>query len=1014
MIQKKFRAWTQPGSPERLRGPSRAACAAMALLALGLQSAAAQSARTTASGPGAASAAEEDVNEIVVTGSRFATSRADSVSPVVTVDAAELGHQGTARAEDLLNSFPQLNAGLTDAANGAGVAPVTGTATADLRGIGSFNTLVLMNGRRLQPGDSINPSPDLNAIPTSLLQRVEVLTGGASSIYGSDAIAGVVNFVIDTGYTGGRLEANYGLNQANSDNRFVQGLERASGITPPTGSSWDGHNLSIDGVFGRDLFGGDGHVVAYAGYRRTAAILGSSRDQSACTLTETATSLQCQLDGTTPAGQFVPNGGAGAPLTLDQTAGNAFRPFNLAQDGYNPAALQTLTRPDRRYNAGVFGHLGLGHAMDAYVEATFSDDRTTVSYEPSGTTASGAGLNTYGINCNDPQLSPAEVNALCTAYGLAPTDVAQVQIGRRNIEGGLRQDEFRHRSYRILLGLRGPLFPGWKYDINGQWGDTESHERLANDISNTRIARALNVVSASGVATCQSVVDGSDPACVPYDIFAAGAVTPAALNYIRASGAQDGYARQYDFSGVLIGDLGAYGIKSPYNDDGVGLSVGTEFRSQRISNQPNEAYLSGDLLTTGGARPTLGTYHVSELFAETRVPLVEDRPFVRKLALSLSDRFAQYSPQGSANAYNIGLEWAPVEPVRMRGSLSRAVRAPNGHELFLAQIVQQFNFSDPCANDPNTGVPTASLAQCARTGVSAAQYGRIAPATTTNVLTGGNPKLRPQTADTVTAGVVFTPRLLGRPVLLSVDYWRIKIQKYIGSLPANASLNNCLNGEAFYCPLIVRDASGSLSIGTGPTSGRIIATGLNTGSYEESGLDIAAGYTLDLGQGGTLAFSFTGSYQLDNVILTVPGLPAVDCTGYYGPTCTGEGPTSPIPTWRHKLRATWQAPHGLEVSLNWRRIGNLKSEQLSPNPLLATGTAYPIDDRVPAYDYFDLDVGVDLGHHVSLRVGVDNLLGKQPPIVGFNLNPLLVNGNMLAPMYDPFGRYLFTQLTVKF
>lgn len=957
---------------------------------------------------------DEKVHEIVVVGTRFVAFKNSTVSPVVTVDSSELAHQGTARAEDLLNSLPQLNAGLTDSANGAGVAPITGTATADLRGIGSFNTLVLMNGRRLQPGDSINPSPDLNAIPTALVKRVEVLTGGASSsIYGSDAISGVVNFVIDSYYTGGKVDVDYGLNRASNSNAFVQGIDRASGVEPRTGANYDGRNINLTGMYGTDLFGGDGHVVAYAGYRHTPAIYGSSRDFSACTLTETDTSYRCQLDGTTPAGQFVPNGDAANPLTIDAATGNSFRPFNLAQDGYNPAQFQTLARADRRYNAGMFGHYAIRSNVDAYVEATFSDDSTTVQYEPSGTTSTGAGLNTYGINCNSPLLSPAEVSALCTQYGLGAADVSQVGIGRRNIEGGFRDDEFRHRTYRVLFGLKGDLNDVWNYDVNAQWGNTDSHERLSNDISNTRLANALNVVNFNGTPTCQSVVDGSDPSCVPYNIFSAGGVTQGALNYIRANAGQDGYARQYDFGAQLVGNLGKYGIQSPYSKDGIGLSFGGEFRSQSISNQPDAAYLTGDLLTTGGARPTLGTYHVGEVFTEMRVPLLQERFMAESLTLSLSDRFAKYTPQGVANAYNFGLEWAPDDLVRLRGSLSRAVRAPNGHELFLSQLVQQFNFSDPCANDPTTGVPAATLEQCARTGVTAAQYGKIASSTNTNVLTGGNSNLKPQIADTVTAGVVLTPRVLDKTLSVSLDYWRIKINKYIGSLPANASLNNCLNGETFYCPLIQRDATGSLSIGTGPTAGRIIATGLNTGSYEESGLDVDGRYVLNLNRAGTLSFAFTGSVQLDNVIKTVPGLPAADCTDYYGPTCTGEGPTSPIPTWRHKLRTTWELGNGFDASLNWRHIGALKSEQLSPNPQLATGTAYPIDSQIPAYDYFDMDVGFDLGKHVSLRLGVDNILDKQPPLVGFNLNPLLVNGNMVAPMYDTYGRYLFVSLSAK-
>ena len=956
--------------------------------------------------------ADKPLLEIVVVGSHFATPNASSISPVMVVDAEEMKHQGTGRAEDLLDSMPQLNAGLNNSSNGAGVSPVTGTATADLRGIGSFNTLVLMNSRRLNPGDSINPSPDLNAIPTILVKRVEVLTGGASSIYGSDAISGVVNFVMDTEYTGAKLETEYGINQTNNSNTAIQSIERSAGLNPRSGSLYDGRNVDVTGVFGTELFGGDGHLVAYGGYRHNQGVYGSSRDFSGCTLQETGSSYQCLLDGTTPAGQFVPNGGNGPSLTLDPATGNTFRAFDTARDGYNAAPFQTLARPDTRFNAGMFGHYTVSKHADAYVEATFSDDHTSVLYEDAGTTPTGSGLNVFGINCNNPLLSAGEVDSLCTQNGLGPTDTAQVGIGRRNVEGSMREDDFRHRSYRVLLGVKGDINDVWNYDVNGQYGNTDSHERLSNDISQLRLGRALNVVGVNGVPTCRSVVDGTDPACVPYNIFSAGGVTPAAVNYITAAGAQDGYAKQYVFDAKVLGDLSKYGIKSPLANNGLNVAVGVEQRAQTISNQPNEAYLTGDLLVTGAARPTYGTYRVTEGFTEVRAPILEDRPFAKALTLNISDRYAEYYPQGPANAYNLGVEWNPINALRFRGTLSRAVRAPNGHELFLSETLSQVAASDPCA-----GVPTASAAACARTGVTAAQYGNIPAANSFNQLTGGNPNLKPQTADTVTGGLVFVPTSLVPSLLVSVDYWRIKVEHYIGSLAAVDSLNNCLNtGDPVYCNLIRRDANGSLSVGNGPTAGRVIATGLNTGSFEMSGVDVEGRYVLDMSafNAGKISFNLAGSLALDNVIQVVPGLIPFDCTGFYGPTCTGEGPTSPIPKWRHKMRATWEARKDFEVSLNWRHIGHLDSEQTSSNSHLATGTVYAVDSHVPTYDYIDMDVGFDLGSHVNLRLGVNNLFDRQPPIIGFNANPLLVNGNMLAATYDTFGRYLFVGLTAKY
>jgi iron complex outermembrane receptor protein len=955
------------------------------------------------------------LQEVVVTGSHFKTPNESSPSPVVVLDSEELQHQGTVRAEDLLNNLPQVNAGLSGAANGAGVAPLTGTATVDLRGIGAFNTLVLMNGRRLNPGDSINPSADLNTIPTVLVKRVEVLTGGASSIYGSDAISGVVNFVMDTEFTGAKFEFEGGLNRGSNDRSDLQAIEQASGVTARTGTVYDGRTVDMSAVFGTDLFGEDGHITAYAGYRHTAGVYASSRDFSACTLLETGSSYQCLLDGTTPGGQFVPNGGTGPSLTLDRATGNTFRAFNSATDSYNPAPFQTLQRPDTRYNAGVFARYNFSLHAQSYFEGQFSDDHTTVQYEPSGTTPTGAGLNSFNINCNNPLLSASQVNDLCA--GAAGT--AQVGIGRRNVEGGLRTDEFRHRSYRFLVGLKGEITQVWSYDFNAQYGNTDSHERLSNDISQSRLANALNVVNLGGVPTCQSVVDGTDPSCVPYDIFSVGGVTPAALRYITQGGAQDGFARQAVVDGKLIGELGSYGIRSPLAEEGVNVAAGTEYRTQSISNLPNAAYLTGDLLVTGAARPTVGTYHVSEIFGELRVPLIEKRPFAQSLVLDISDRYARYSPQGPANAYNFGAEWAPVNLMRFRGSASRAVRAPNGHELFLSETLSQFPMADPCANDPTTGVPIASFAACARSGVTAAQYGKIAPASTFNQVTGGNSNLKPQTADTYTAGIVFTPTEWVRNLIVSADYWRITVKHYIGSLSAGDSLNNCINtGDPVYCSLVLRDANGSLSVGNGPTAGRVIATGLNTGSFEMSGVDIDGRYILDLSElhlnnVGTVSFSFTGSVAVDNTIQVVPGRAPFDCTGFYGPTCTGEGPTSPIPKWRHKLRSTWEATKDFEISLNWRHIGSLASEKTSSNPHLA-GTAYPVDSRIASYEYFDLDTGIGLGPHVNLRLGVNNILDRKPPIAGFNANPLLVNGNMLASMYDTLGRYLFVGVTAKY
>jgi outer membrane receptor protein involved in Fe transport len=438
---------------------------------------------------------EDEVKEIVVTGSRLSSANSTSPSPVVVVDNEELLHQGTPRTEEIMNSFPQVNSTLTLSANGAGVAPLTGAATVDLRGIGAFRTLVLIDGRRAAPGDPINPSADLNTIPSTLVKRVEILTGGASAIYGSDAIAGVVNFILDTNYTGFKVDVEGGIYQGNNNRRDLQAIERANGITPPTGTVFDGASGDLSVVYGKDLFGGSGHVTTYAGYRQTQPVSASNRDFAACTLGETGSSYQCLRDGTTGAGQFVPNGGAGTPLTLDTANGHAFRPLTAPGDYFNPAPYQDLQRPDKRYSAGIFGNYKFNEAANLYTEAQYTDDRTTVRFEPSGSNitqypAAPPPLTSvpplppvFNIHCDNPLLSASQVNDLCTSAGLGPSDSAQVAIGRRNIEGGQRMDEFHHQSYRLVLGVKGEISEPWSYDVSFVHGRVNSRETLTNHVS---------------------------------------------------------------------------------------------------------------------------------------------------------------------------------------------------------------------------------------------------------------------------------------------------------------------------------------------------------------------------------------------------------------------------------------------------------------------------------------------------------------------------------------------------
>jgi iron complex outermembrane recepter protein len=257
-------------------------------------------------------------------------------------------------------------------------------------------------------------------------------------------------------------------------------------------------------------------------------------------------------------------------------------------------------------------------------------------------------------------------------------------------------------------------------------------------------------------------------------------------------------------------------------------------------------------------------------------------------------------------------------------------------------------------------------------------------------------------------------------MLFSADYWRIKANKFISNVPAQLALPSCLNtGNPFNCALIQRDANGSLSTGLGASAGRIVSTRYNTGSYGNSGIDFEGRYNLSLRsiapKAGSLEFSFSGSIALDNPINVTPGTSPVDCTDLYGPTCSTVGPTTPVPRWRHRLRTTWESPAGVEVSLNWRYIGRLNSEFTSSNPnLYNPSNIYAIDSHIAAYSYLDLETGIDATEHIHISLGINNVTDKRPPVIGLVSNPLLVNGNMAAGVYDVLGRYLFAGVTVKY
>jgi iron complex outermembrane recepter protein len=981
-------------------------------------------------GPAATPAAggEVELQEVVVTGSRIKQPQLEAVSPVTAVTAAEIQQTGTTRIEDLLNQLPQVVADMgSSLSNGA-----TGSATVSLRGLGCQRTLVLVNERRLMPGDPTEAGTecaDLNQIPSALVESINVLTGGASAVYGADAVAGVVDFKMNDHFEGVELNVNDSFYNHSQHDGGAAADEAAAGFATPTGSVTDGQTADFTAIVGSNFDDSKGNATLYAGYRHTVGVLEGSRDFSACSLTSSGPKRVCGGSGTTFPTRFSLPGGS-----YSVGAGGSLVPTGSLPAGglYNYAPSNYFQRPDDRYSGGGFAHYDVNDHAKVYLEFQFMDDRTLAQIAPSGAfTGSGLGVNASGvptgawaINCNNPYLSGAEYTAFgCTS----PSGVAQVTFGRRDVEGGDRSDDLGHTSFRTVLGVKGDINDAWNYDTYFQNGITRFSEEYDNDVSKLHMANALQAVKEpNGQIVCAGNAGGANnaPGCVPWNIFQPGGVTPAAVAYISIPGEQKGYNQEEVWEGDLTGDLGKMGIQLPTANSGLQVVVGSDWREEKTQLEPDYEFISNDLAGQGSPTlPTYGAFTVWELYTEERMALLEDQPFAKSLTVEAGYRFSDYSLSfGSTNTWKIGLQWAPTSDFHVRGGYNVAVRAPNIQELYLQERVQLDGTADPCASSPGSP-PTASLAQCEASGVTAAEYGHILknPANQYNGLEGGNPNLKPETADTTTFGLVFTPTFLPE-FTANIDYYNIRIKNVIGQYGANLILSNCLaTSNPVFCGLVNRApnagpgvaSNGSLWLGT---LGYITDGTLNLGELQQEGLDFEMNYNLDAGVAGKFAFNLNGNYDLHFRTTPYVGSGTYDCAGYYGPACGADGGV--MPRIKSILRVNYTSPlPGFDMWAKWRFIGPVKVQNLSQNSLLA-GPVDPIEgigNQVPGYNYLDIGASYQVTKQMKASVGVNNLLDKDPPIIqAFYGTSVLDSGNTYPQTYDWGGRFLFANITVDF
>ncbi len=978
---------------------------------------------TTAVGP-TDSAANDS---IVVTGSRIQRPNTTSAAPITSVTAQDIRAQAAVNVEDVLNRLPQVAPDSQQTYNDS-----DGRQRIKLRSLGFERTLVLIDGKRL----GTQNGQDVGIIPPSLLERVDVLTGGASSVYGSDAVAGVVNFVLKKDFEGLQIDGNYNFYNHNNRDTVVSPLARAAGFNSARGLSNDGGRTDITVTAGKKLFDGALRINGFVNYKHTDPVLLSERSNSGCYLTQTKLNapISCGLTpSSSTSGLISPidaEGNLGDQLVNNPNGTRNFVPFGTGLgNASNYFTNYAYQRPSERINAGGFVSLDIAPDAELYASGIWFRDK---SYNNYPAIAGGQ----VQVNCNNPFLSGAQAATLCgTAAGTSAS--VPIDLRYRLGEGNDQPDTYLNTGVRLTGGVRGKVGDAWTYDLGGVYARNHQ-DYTPTFVNSTNLQNSLTVGGTLAAPTCATTTDA---ACVPFDAFSAGNTNPALIDYLFDRGTSATTGTLYDVQANVTGDLGKYGVTSPFAEQGVAIALGTEYRKDTLKSTADAAYRA----KLGGTDSYL-KQDVWEANVEVQAPLVEHKRFVDLLQVNGGYRVSKYSSSSSTfNTWKIEGIYAPVSDLTFRASFNKAQRAPTVTEIRQATNVEfsrggTGTFNDFCAptvvrntdgsvvkNADGTiryGAPAASRDVCRATGLSDALYGSSSllcagdgatGATGCTVRSGGF-SADPETAYTQTYGLIVKPRFI-RGLVFSVDRYKIKIDNSLGYNDFSYYTNGCQrsNGDALFCDGIVRNpGTGTLDspAGSNPSTGFIRQGTTNFYRSIARGYDFQAQYTLDLSSIGKVDWNFNGSLTTfaggqDSIVQ-----PQRNCAGYYGNGCG-----QLIPKWSHGLRATYTTvDKGFSASFNWRYVGSMTNADNSGDPAIG-GT--PERERTSYYrvapqSYFDLALNFAIAKQFSLRLIANNLFDKTPPIVPDSYDVALARSNTIPQRYDSLGRNLAIGTTIKF
>ena len=895
--------------------------------------------------------------QTIVVGSRLHVNNVDSPEPVTIISARDILNSGAANVQDILQRVPSTGSGgiYRTTTNGG-----QGLECYDLRNLGFTRVLVLINGKRVvHTGIFGTDCVDLSNIPANLVDQIQILKDGASSIYGADAVSGVVNIILKQDFTGTQLNASGDISQ--------RGDDRSGELSALQGFNFDHGrgNFTISGDYNNE-----GSVDSYArAYSKNPVQVDNGPGQPF------TIGSGIPLGGRVFDGPNVAN-----PLGLDDLAlGNGqFRPFSDATDRFNFNNYEELVGNLETENITAQTHYEINQHLIPYADIFYTHKQAITSLAPQPVTGS---------------LPPSTLPDVFVVPQGNPYNPfgEDVYLYRRGGECGPRETIADADTWQGELGRRGQIVGSWNYDVSYSYGISGSTQESEGEVNYQKLEQEAgfqqipnpSAIDPSASGVYNPAVCPASSGCTIQNFFGPNSITPAGVHYAEFN--------EFSHSLFQLRDLNA-GITNdhlyhlPYGD--LGLAIGMEHRGEQGAYNPDPLVQSGVTLENA-QNPTSGGFNATEVYGELHIPLLANLPAAKDLSMDISGRYSSYNTFGDAETYSIKGNWTPIDDIRVRGAVGTAFRQPEVDELYGGQALSFNSAIDPCV-----GAVGTAAANCLKQGINPATFSQ--PNSQVQTITGGNPALLPETSHTYTFGTVIQPRFL-KNLAVTVDYWHTRIANQIGSLDTQDILTDCYDSPNLsnsFCSLIApRTGSGQLST--------VFAINENLGELRADGLDFGGNYLLTAGDDDTFTFVTDFALSIGFIEQLAPNGPFVNFNGYNN--FLGN-PEEGYPRLRNTSSATWN--HG--------RFSITYSMQYFDGMKFYPGTDYGPGLTRAYYSNEAFFHNIEFNYRfkkLDLVFGIDNLFDKDPPFAEDG------STNTNADVYgvdNIIGRFFFLKGQVKF